>query len=246
MEAIEITNICKVFNQEKNSIVAIDNISFSINRNELFGLLGVNGAGKSTLIKMISGLLKPTSGKIMCFGKNSFLEKEDVKKMISISFQEIAIAEKLTVLENLVFIARLYGLSNDQANQKAKEVIKSLSLTNVENSRAKILSGGYQRRLSIAMALITSPKILILDEPTLGLDVIARRELWELIKELKNKITIILTTHYLEEAEALCDRIAILVEGKVKAIGNVSELKLIGKNDSFEEAFINIVTRKGE
>lgn len=246
MEAIKIDHVKKYFSQNKMTIKAVDDVSFSIHENELFGLLGVNGAGKSTMIKMISGLIKPTSGSVYCYGKDSYLEMEEVKKKMNLSPQETAVAEKLTVRENLEFIARLYGMSAQETNKKIEEILREFALEEVQNQKAKTLSGGYQRRLSIAMALITNPKILILDEPTLGLDVIARRELWSIIEELKTKMTIILTTHYLEEAESLCDRIAIMVKGKLKAIGDVNELKQIGKNDSFEEAFINIVTRKEE
>lgn len=244
MEVVKINHVKKTFFQNKMHIDAVDDVSFSICENELFGLLGVNGAGKSTIIKLISGLIKLTSGSISCYGKDSYLEMEEVKKIINVSPQETAIAEKLTVRENLMFIARLYGIDKDSVKEKIDEILHNFSLEEVQNQKAKTLSGGYQRRLSIAMALITSPKILILDEPTLGLDVLARRELWTMIEALKKKMTIILTTHYLEEAEHLCDRVAIMVKGKVKAMGTVDALKQLGQNEKFEEAFVNIVTGK--
>lgn len=177
MEVIKIDNVKKHFSQHKMTIFAVDDVSFCIHEKELFGLLGVNGAGKSTMIKMIAGLIKPTSGSISCYGKDSYLEMEQVKKMINISPQETAIAEKLTVRENLEFIARLYGIHIEDINDKIASILHDFSLEEVQNQKAKTLSGGYQRRLSIAMALITNPQILILDEPTLGLDVLARREL---------------------------------------------------------------------
>jgi len=243
MEAIKICKVKKYFKQKNATIQAVDDVSFTIQENELFGLLGVNGAGKSTLIKMIAGLMKPTEGHIVCFDKDSYQEMEEVKKMINVSFQETAIAEKLTVYENLLFMAEIYGSKKEEAIQKVDAIIEEFDLQDVKKQLAKTLSGGYQRRLSIAMALITSPKILILDEPTLGLDVLARRELWHMIEKLKQKMTILLTTHYLEEAESLCDRIAIMVKGHLMAVGTVEELKQIGQNDKFEEAFVHIVTK---
>ncbi len=243
MEVIKICKVKKYFKQKSDTIRAVDDVSFTIQENELFGLLGVNGAGKSTLIKMIAGLMKPTEGHIVCFDKDSYQEMEEVKKMINVSFQETAIAEKLTVYENLLFMAEIYGAKKEEAIQKVDAIIEEFDLQDVKKQLAKTLSGGYQRRLSIAMALITSPKILILDEPTLGLDVLARRELWHMIEKLKQKMTILLTTHYLEEAESLCDRIAIMVKGHLMAVGTVEELKQIGQNDKFEEAFVQIVTK---
>lgn len=243
MEAIKICKVKKYFKQKSDTIRAVDDVSFTIQENELFGLLGVNGAGKSTLIKMIAGLMKPTEGHIVCFDKDSYQEMEEVKKMINVSFQETAIAEKLTVYENLLFMSEIYGAKKEEAIQKVDAIIEEFDLQDVKKQLAKTLSGGYQRRLSIAMALITSPRILILDEPTLGLDVLARRELWHMIEKLKQKMTILLTTHYLEEAESLCDRIAIMVKGHLMAVGTVEELKQIGQNVKFEEAFVHIVTK---
>lgn len=240
MKAIEIKEICKNY----DLIKAVKNVSFDIEEGELFGLLGVNGAGKTTIIKMLSCLIKPTSGDALVYG-NSIIENSDyAKEVINVSPQETAIAPKLTVFENLEFIARIYGANKEEAKKRIMDVVEKLSLEEVINQRASTLSGGWQRRLSIAMGLITNPKILFLDEPTLGLDVIARRELWSVIKKLKGKITIILTTHYLEEAEAICDRIAIMVKGDLKAIGDVNELKKLGNSTNFEEAFINIATRE--
>lgn len=238
MKAIELLNISKNY----DLIKAVRNVSLDINDGELFGLLGVNGAGKTTIIKILSCLINPTSGDAKIYGKSILNDKEYVKEIINVSPQETAIAPKLTVYENLEFIARIYGFSKEKAKNRIIEITDELSLEEVINQKAGTLSGGWQRRLSIAMGLITNPRILFLDEPTLGLDVIARRELWTIIKKLKGKMTIILTTHYLEEAEAICDRVAIMVKGDLKAIGTVEELKTIGKSESFEEAFVNIAT----
>ena len=236
MAAIEIVNLEKKFKEK----TAVNKINLSIENGELFGLLGVNGAGKTTTLRMLSCLTKPTSGDAALLGKSIVKDSEDVKKIINISTQETAVAPNLTVRENLEFIAGIYGFNKSKAKEKTDNIIAAFSLSEVENSKAKTLSGGWQRRLSIAMALISEPKILFLDEPTLGLDVLARRELWSAISKIKGKITIILTTHYLEEAEALSDRIAIMVKGEIKALGTAAELKAETGKDNFEDAFIEI------
>lgn len=237
MEAIKIENISKNY----GNIIALDNVSIDINQNELFGLLGVNGAGKSTLIKLIASIISPSSGKILCFGKDTIKDTLFVKQIVDFSPQETAVCEKLSVEENLSFISRLYGESKKESKEHVEQIINDFGLESVRKQKANTLSGGYQRRLSIAMALITNPKILMLDEPTLGLDVLARRELWKIIKNLKKKVTIVLTTHYLEEAEHLCDRICILVKGKVLVTDTLDNLLIKGKSEKFEDAFVNIV-----
>ncbi len=242
MNAIEIKNLSKNY----DLIKAVKNISLEIKDGELFGLLGVNGAGKTTIIKMLSGLVIPSSGDALIYGKSIVDNLEETKNYINVSPQETAIAPKLTVYENLEFIAQIYGFNKAEVKNRIMEIVRNLSLEEVIRQKAGTLSGGWQRRLSIAMGLITNPKILFLDEPTLGLDVIARRELWSIIKKLKGKMTIILTTHYLEEAEAICDRIAVMVKGDLKALGSADELKKIGESESFEEAFINIATKESE
>lgn len=216
---------------------ALKDVNLEINENELFGLLGVNGAGKTTLIKILTCLSKQTSGEAYVHGFSVKDNPEKVKEIVDVSPQETAVAHNLTVRENLDFFASLYN-TRDEAY--ISSVVNAFSLKEVKNQRAKTLSGGWKRRLSIAIGLISKPKILFLDEPTLGLDVIARRELWKIINNMKGKITIILTTHYLEEAEALCDRVAVMAKGKVKAIGTPAELKAIAKTDNFEDAFIKI------
>lgn len=231
---IEIRDVKKSF----KDINALKGVSMDILDFETFGLLGVNGAGKSTLIKILSGLLKKDTGKITINGLDIDKDMYEIKKIINISPQETSIAPKLTVLENLEFIANLYGINDDK---KINSIIEEFKLDEVKNQKSGTLSGGYQRRLSIAMCMVTNPSIIYLDEPTLGLDVIARRELWSIINKLKSKVTIILTTHYLEEAFSLCDRIAILKKGELKAIDTPDNLKILGKSENIDEAFINIV-----
>lgn len=234
MIAVETIDLVKKY---KNKI-AVNKLNLSINQGELFALLGVNGAGKTTTIRMLSCLSNPTSGDAILLGDSIVKNPYKVKEKINVSPQETAVAPNLTVRENLQTIAELYGNSKEDSIKKTEEMIKKFGLGEIEKSRAKTLSGGWQRRLSIAMALITDPKILFLDEPTLGLDVLARRELWSIVKKLKGNITIILTTHYLEEAEALSDRIAIMSKGKLKAVGNAQELMERTNTEKFEDAFI--------
>lgn len=224
-------------NKFYKNLHALKDINLGIKENELFGLLGVNGAGKTTLIKILTCLSKQTSGEAYVHGFSVKDNPEKVKEIVDVSPQETAVAHNLTVRENLDFFASLYN-TRDEAY--ISSVVNAFSLEEVENQRAKTLSGGWKRRLSIAIGLISKPKILFLDEPTLGLDVIARRELWKIINNMKGKITIILTTHYLEEAEAICDRVAVMAKGKVKATGTPAELKAIAKTDNFEDAFIKI------
>ena len=235
---ITINSLTKIYGTKN----AVDNISFSIQDRELFGLLGVNGAGKTTLIKMLSCLIKPTSGDATLFGKSIIKDPEHVRNLIAVSPQETAIAPNLTVRENIELMARVHGFNKDKTKIKTDEMITQFSLQPYEKQRSKTLSGGWQRKLSIAMALISEPLILFLDEPTLGLDIIGRRELWALIEKLKENTTIILTTHYLEEAEALSDRICIMKDGQLKEIGSSQELIAKAKTDSFEDAFIYFVT----
>ena len=216
--------------------VAVNKIDLSVKEGELFSLLGVNGAGKTTTIKMLSCLTKPTSGDALIFGNSIKSESNKIKELINISPQETAIGDNLTVYENLEFICGIYSIKNSKS--KIDDVINKFKLEKVKNNKTKILSGGYKRRLSIAMALITEPKILYLDEPTLGLDVIARRELWNIITDLKGKITIILTTHYMEEAEALSDNVAIMKDGSIVITGTPKNIIKSADTKTFEDAFI--------
>ena len=234
--AIKICDLTKKY----KDITAVDSLDLEIYENELFGLLGVNGAGKTTTIKMLSCLLKPTSGDAYIFNHSVLNEEEKIKSMIGYSTQETAVAKNLTVRENLDFYASLYDISKEEIKSRIDELVKKFSLEKVLDKRVKKLSGGYQRKVSIALAIISKPKILFLDEPTLGLDVIARRELWNIIKELKNNTTIILTTHYLEEAESLSDRVAIMVDGKLKALDTPENIIKGSDSKNFEDAFIKI------
>ena len=236
MYSIKTKKLTKKFKDK----VAVNAIDLLIKEGELFSLLGVNGAGKTTTIKMLSGLILPTSGEILI---DNMDVKEDIfkiKQILNVSPQETAIAPNLTVKENLEFMAGVYQI--DDREGKINDLIKQFKLDEVLNKKAKTLSGGWQRRLSIALSLINDPKILFLDEPTLGLDVIARRELWNIINELKGKITIILTTHYMEEAEALSDRIGIMANGDLVEVGTKEELINKAKTKNFEDAFVSIAT----
>ena len=237
MYAIQTMELVK---QYKN-LTAVDRLHLDIKQGELFSLLGVNGAGKTTTIKMLSGLTKPSAGDAIVGGYSITKEPEQVKRLIGVSPQETAIAPNLSVKENLELICGIHGFSKEKTEAKIRELSEQFALNDVLRKKAGKLSGGFQRRVSIAMALISEPQILFLDEPTLGLDVIARHDLWEAIRSLKGKITIILTTHYMEEAEALSDRIGIMKSGNLLAVGTVEELnKKAGAND-FETAFVSIV-----
>lgn len=237
MQEIKTTQLVK---QYKN-LTAVDKLGLEIRQGELFSLLGVNGAGKTTVIKMLSCLTKPTSGDAIVGGYSITKEPEQVKRLIGVSPQETAVAPNLSVKENLELICGIHGFSKEKTKAKIQELSEQFSLDSVLQRKAGKLSGGWQRRVSIAMALISEPKILFLDEPTLGLDVIARHELWETIRELKGKITIILTTHYMEEAETLSDRIGIMKNGKLLAQGTVAELTAKANTNDFETAFVSIV-----
>lgn len=238
--AIEIKNVTKKFGTK----TAVNALSLDINEGELFGLLGVNGAGKTTAIRMAGGLLEPTEGEIIVCGLSVAEQPDEVKKNINLSPQETAVAPNLTVKENLELMGGLYGLSGDAMSKNVEWAIREFHLEEVLHDKAKNLSGGWQRRLSIAMALVSRPEVLFLDEPTLGLDVIARRELHETIKSLKHSMTIVLTTHYLEEAEALCDRIGIMSRGVLKAVGTPEELMKLAGAGNFEDAFVSIAGGK--
>ena len=236
MAAIKTDNLTKVY----KDVVAVDNLNLEIEEGELFALLGVNGAGKTTTIKMLSTLTAPTSGEAYILG-HSLNESDKIKELIDISMQETAIARKLTVEENIEFYARLSGQSKSEIKATKAYILKTFELDQVAKKAAAKLSGGWQRKLSIALALVTNPKILFLDEPTLGLDVLARRELWKTIESLKGKMTIILTTHYMEEAEALSDRIGIMKDGKMLFVGTKEELYDKTGKSNVEDAFVEIV-----
>lgn len=241
MIAIETTNLTKKYQNK----TAVNALNLSIHQGELFSLLGVNGAGKTTTIKMLTCLIKPTAGDAAIHGNSIVAKSHAVKKIISVSPQETAVARNLSVKENLELVANIFGFDKKTADAKVEEMLTTFRLHEVSKDKASTLSGGMQRRLSIAMALISDPQILFLDEPTLGLDVISRRELWTTIEKLRGKVTIILTTHYMEEAEALSDRIGVMAQGQLKAVGTVSELLTKTKADTLEDAFVSLVGYEG-
>ena len=237
MDAIRIEGLTKKY----KDIVAVDNLNLSVHKGELFSLLGVNGAGKTTTIKMLSCLTQPTSGDAFLNGKSINKDTAAVKSLIAVSPQETAVAPGLSVRENLELMCGVHGFTKEKQKVKISELTELLGLESVSKKKAGKLSGGWQRRLSIAMALISEPEILFLDEPTLGLDVLARSDLWDLIRSLKGKVTIILTTHYMEEAEALSDRIAIMKDGKLLICDTADKIKEAADTDNFEQAFVRIV-----
>lgn len=228
-----------------NNIAAVDNLDLEIGQGELFALLGLNGAGKTTTIKMLSCLIKPTAGEAFVGGYSVCKDAQQVKQGIGVSPQESAVAPNLSVKENLELICGIHGFSMKKTKSKVQELTKQFDLDEVLHRKAGKLSGGWQRRVSIAMALISEPKILFLDEPTLGLDVVARHDLWDVIHSLKGSVTIVLTTHYMEEAERLSDRIGIMKCGRLLALGTANELKEKTGAKDFETAFVSIV-KEGE
>ena len=237
MKAIKTQGLTKQY----GNITAVDGLDLEIKSGELFSLLGVNGAGKTTTIKMLTCLARPTDGDAFVGGFSIKSESEVVKGLIGVSPQETAIAPALTVKENLELMCGIYGFDHYKTASRISALSKQFDLDGVLKRRTGRLSGGWQRRLSIAMALIGEPRILFLDEPTLGLDVLARRELWDVIRSLKGKITIVLTTHYMEEAQALSDRVGIMKDGRLLAVGTAEELMTLSGENDFEAAFISIV-----
>lgn len=237
--------VLKNVTKRYKSTVAVDNLSLEIKGGEFVSLLGVNGAGKTTTIKMLSCLTVPDEGDAFLGGHSVRTEASKVKKIIGVSPQETAVAPLLSVRENVEFIAGIYGFPKEKIKEKTEETLSSFGLTEEADKRAKNLSGGMMRRLSIALALVSEPEILFLDEPTLGLDVIARRELWKKISALKGKITVVLTTHYLEEAEALSDRIAVMKKGKLLTVGTAEEIVAETGEKNFEDAFVALTSGGG-
>lgn len=237
MQAIQTMGLVKRY----GDVTAVDGLELEVKQGELYSLLGVNGAGKTTAIRLLTGLTRPTSGDALVGGYSIVKESDQVKRLIGVSPQETAIAPNLTVQENLELICGIHGFSKEKTKAKVSELCQAFALESVLGRKAGKLSGGWQRRVSIAMALISEPQILFLDEPTLGLDVIARHDLWDVIRALKGRATIILTTHYLEEAEALSDRIGVMKDGRLLAAGTAQELMQLAGTDDFEAAFVAIV-----
>lgn len=236
MNAIQTKELTRRYGEK----TAVDALDLTVKQGELFALLGVNGAGKTTTVKMLSGLLAPTSGDAEILGYSLVSQTQEVKSRINLSPQETAVAPKLTARENLELIAGIYGSTRKEAKEKAAAMLEEFHMQEVAGQRAGTLSGGWQRRLSIAMALISQPQILFPDEPTLGLDVLARRELWNIIEKLKGRVTVILTTHYMEEAASLADRVAILAHGRLRLCGTVQEILDAAGETDFENAFIKL------
>lgn len=237
MEAIRTERLSKRY----KDILAVNRLDLTVEQGELFALLGVNGAGKTTAIKMLSCLTRPTGGEAWLGGKSILSQTGEVKQRIGVSPQETAVAPNLTAEENLLLMCGVHGFSKEKSRQKAAELAAQLGLAPILHRRAGKLSGGWQRRLSIAMALVSQPEILFLDEPTLGLDVLARSDLWDTVRSLKGRITIVLTTHYLEEAEALSDRVGVMKDGRLLALGTPEELKRQTGSARFEEAFVKLI-----
>lgn len=237
MQAIKTVELVKQY----GTVTAVDRLDLEIHQGELFSLLGVNGAGKTTTIKTLTCLTKPTAGDAFVFGHSVTEEAEQVKHLIGVSPQETAVAPNLTVKENLELMCGIYGFGREKTNAKLQELTKQFGLDTVLHRRISKLSGGWQRRVSIAMALIGEPQVLFLDEPTLGLDVLARHDLWDVIRSLKGRTTIILTTHYMEEAEALSDRIGIMKDGRLLALGTAEALRTAAGCTDFESAFVSII-----
>ena len=242
MHAIELQNLRK----EYGVLCAVEDLTFTVAQGELFSLLGVNGAGKTTTIKMLCGLCRPSGGDAFLLGKSIVSDTAAAQELIGVSPQQTAVAPALRAEENLSLMCRLHSFSAEKTKQRIAALCAQLSLGEVLRRPAGKLSGGWQRRLSIAMALITEPKILFLDEPTLGLDVIARSELWDVIRALKGQTTIVLTTHYLEEAQALSDHVGIMRQGRLLALGTPRELTEKTGRERFEDAFVSIVKGEGK
>ena len=237
MYAIDIQGLTKRYGE----ILALDHLTLRVEEGELLSLLGVNGAGKTTTVKLLSCLTRPTEGDAYLLGKSVRHDPAAVKSLIAVSPQETAVAFGLTAKENLELVCGVHGFPRSKRNQKIAELTDLLRLESVLNRKAGKLSGGWQRRLSIAMALVSEPKILFLDEPTLGLDVLARSDLWDTVRALRGMVTVILTTHYMEEAEALSDRVAIMRDGRLLACDTPQGIKAAAGTDDFEQAFIRTV-----
>ena len=237
MDAIKTVELTKKY----KDVTAVYGLNLTVRQGELLSLLGVNGAGKTTTIKMLTGLTRPAFGDAFLNGKSILTDSAAVKEMIAVSPQETAVAPNLTVRENLELMAGVHGFRKSEAGDKVTELSDRFGLGKIASKKAGKLSGGWQRRLSIAMALVSCPQILFLDEPTLGLDVLARSDLWDMIRALKGKMTVILTTHYMEEAEALSDRVAIMKSGRLLLTGTPAEIKRRASTDKFDEAFVRIV-----
>ena len=237
MTAVETKSLTKSFGPKN----AVNGLNLRIGEGEFYALLGVNGAGKTTTLRMLTALTSPTSGEARILGHDCLTERKTVRSLIGISPQETAAAENLTVEENLAFMADVWSLTGERRASVLDGLRESFSLDGVWRSRVKTLSGGWKRRLSVAMALVGEPKVLFLDEPTLGMDVLARRELWRVLENLRGRLTVVMTTHYMEEAEALSDRIGIMAAGRLAAEGTLPELEELTGQSGLENVFVTLV-----
>lgn len=234
MKGIEASGLVKRY----GNLTAVNGLDLCVEQGQLYALLGMNGAGKTTAIRMLCGLTEADGGDARIMGCSVRTDLPGVRSLTAISPQESAVAPKLTVAENLMMIAQIHGMKKSEAREKCGKIIRQMELESVEKRYAGKLSGGWQRRLSIAMALVSQPKVLFLDEPTLGMDVLSRRSLWQLIRGLRGEMTILLTTHYMEEAAYLSDCIGILRAGRLVAQGTAEELMKTAGAESFEDAFV--------
>ncbi len=219
--SVVVQDLVKVF----GSVVAVDSISFSVEKGEIFGLLGPNGAGKTTTMKILCTLLKPTSGDALVEGYSVRKDARRVRERLGVVFQESTLDVELTVFENLDLHGRLYGMSRNERRNRIDELLELVNLEDYRNVQVKKLSGGMKRKLEVVRGIMHSPDILILDEPTLGLDAATRRTIWEHIEDISEDVTIILSTHYMDEAEKLCDRVAVMRSGKIVALDSPQSLK---------------------
>lgn len=240
MKGIEARGLVKRY----GGVTAVDGLDLCVEQGKLYALLGMNGAGKTTTIRMLCGLTEPDQGDARIMGCSVREDLAGVRRAAAVSPQESAVAPKLTVAENLRMVAEIHGMNRAEARGRQAAILRRMELEDVQDRRAGKLSGGWQRRLSIAMALVSEPKVLFLDEPTLGMDVVARRSLWQLIRSLLGEITILLTTHYMEEAAALADCIGIMRAGKLAAQGTAEELMRIAGENSFEDAFVALAAKR--
>ncbi len=240
---IEVKKLTKYY----NGLLAVDHIDFQVKEGEVFGFLGPNGAGKTTTIKMLTGLTKPTEGTAKINKKDIIKQTVEVKKIIGVVTEDSNLYDELTIVDNLRFMGQLYNVTKLERESRIKELLDILGLENKKDVKFAKLSKGMKRKVTIAAALVHNPLILFLDEPTTGLDVLSVRVWQAMIKELNKKgVTIFLTTHYIEEAEQLCDTVAIIVDGKIKTVDTPGNLKLKTESKSLEEAFINITGLKEE
>ncbi len=233
---IEVENLTKKF----GDFTAVNNITFNVKQGEIFGFLGANGAGKTTAMKMLIGISSPTSGYAKVAGFDVYKNAEDIKKNIGYMSQKFALYDDLTVKENITFYGGIYGLSRERIKEKRNQLVEELGLQDLTNELVSSLPLGWKQKLAFSVALLHDPKIIFLDEPTGGVDPITRRQFWEMIYKTANKgTTVFVTTHYMDEAE-YCDRVSIMVDGKIEALDTPKKLKELFKVDSMNDVFLKL------